>query len=174
MQRDLAKAIVQVVLELITIEVGDDKIYAILADECTDVTGTELMTVVIRYVSSTSGMILEKTIGTVRVDDTSSEELFKSVVKVLARVNLQVSESRAQGYDGASNMSGHLTGLAARVKEISPLAIYVHCCNHRLNLVVQKIGLDVPEYQSVLGIMRLVYNQLSPSNKRLQWFNICW
>ena len=117
---------------------------------------------------------MERTIGTVRVDDTSSEELFKSVVKVLARVNLQVSESRAQGYDGASNMSGHLTGLAARVKEISPLAIYVHCCNHRLNLVVQKIGLEVPEYQSVLGIMRLVYNQLSPSNKRLQWFNICW
>ena len=66
MQRDLTKAIVQVVLELITIEVGNDKIYAILADECTDVTGTELMTVVIRYVSSTSGMISERTIGTVR------------------------------------------------------------------------------------------------------------
>ena len=79
-------------------------------------------------------------------------------------------ESRAQGYDGASNMSGHLTGLAARVKEISPLAIYVHCCNHKLNLVVQKIGLEVHDYQSVLGIMRLVYNNISPSNKRLDWF----
>ena len=157
-------------LELITKEVGTDKIYAILADECTNVTGSELMAVVIRYVSSTSGKISERTIGTVKVGDTTSIELFNSVVEVLKRVNLQVSESRAQGYDGASNMSGHLTGLAARVKEISPLAIYVHCCNHKLNLVVQKIGLEVPDYQSVLGIMRLVYNNISPSNKRLHWF----
>lgn len=106
------------------------------------------MTVVIRYVSSTSGMISERTIGTVRVEDTSSEELFKSVVKVLSRVNLQVSESRAQGYDGASNMSGHLAGLGAKVKAINPLAIFVYCCNYRLNLVVQQIGFEVPEYQS--------------------------
>ena len=82
MQRDLAKAIVQVVLELITEEVGTDRIYAILADECTDVTGSELMTVVIRYVSSTSGKISERTIGTVKVDDTTSVKLFNSVVEV--------------------------------------------------------------------------------------------
>ena len=95
MQRDLANAIIQVVLEFITIEVGNDKIYEILADECTYVTGPDLITVVIRYVISTSGKISEKKIGTVKVDATSSGELFKSVVNVLARVNLQVSESSA-------------------------------------------------------------------------------
>ena len=48
----MANAIVLVVLEQIVIEVGEDKIYAILADECTDDTVNELMTVVIRYVNS--------------------------------------------------------------------------------------------------------------------------
>ena len=118
-----------------------------------------------------NGKISERTIGTVKVDDTGAENLFHTIVKVLARVKLLVKESRAQGYDGASNMSGHLSGLAARVKEISPSAIYIHCCNHRLNLVVQKIGINVPDYQSVLGVMQLVYNIISPSDKRLLWFN---
>ena len=59
-----------------TIEISNDKIYATLVDECTDVMGSELMTVVIRYMSSISGEISERTIGTVRVDDTSSGGLF--------------------------------------------------------------------------------------------------
>ena len=126
MQKGMAKAIVKVVLDEIVKEVGIDKIYAILADEATDITGQEQMTIVIRYVNCMNGKISERTIGTVKVDDTGAENLFHTIVKVLDRVKLLVKESRAQGYDGASNMSGHLSGLAARVKEISPSAIYIH------------------------------------------------
>ena len=171
MQKDMAKAIVKVVLDEIVNEVGIDKIYAILADEATDIIGQELMTIVIRYVNCLDGKISERTIGTVKVDDTGSENLFNTIVNVLSRVKLNVKQSRAQGYDGASNMSGHLSGLAARVKDVSPLSIYTHCCNHRLNLVVQNIGINVPDYQAVLGVMQLVYNIISPSDKRLLWFN---
>ena len=153
------------------IELGSDPIYALLADECTDISGKQMMTVVIRYVSSTSGKISERTIGTVRVNNTCSEDLFNTVTTVLARVNLRLSQARGQAYDGASNMSGHLTGLASRVKEESPLAMNIHCCNHRLNLVVQKIGAEVIEYKLVLGVMQLVYNMISASNKRLNWFH---
>ena len=171
MQKDMAKAIVMVVLDEIVKEVGEDKIFAVLADEATDVTGQERMTIVIRYVNCFNGNISERTIGTVKIDDTGSENLYLTIVKVLLRVKLSVQQSRAQGYDGASNMSGHLSGLAARIKAISPSAIYIHCCNHRLNLVVQRIGINVPDYQSVLGVMQLVYNIISPSDKRLLWFN---
>ena len=53
MQKDMAKAIVQVVLEEIVKEIGQDKIYAVLADESTDINSHELMTFVIRYISCT-------------------------------------------------------------------------------------------------------------------------
>jgi len=43
---------------------------------------------------------------------------------------------RGQGYDGARNMSGKYCGVQARVKELYPLAMYIHCCNHVLNLVI--------------------------------------
>ena len=43
----------------------------------------------------------------------------------------------AQCYDGASVMSGRLAGLQALMRQsVCPLAIYVHCWAHRLNLVV--------------------------------------
>ena len=80
MQKDIAKAIVMVVLDEIVKEVGEDKIFAVLADEATDVTGQERMTIVIRYVNCFNGKISERTIGTVKIDDTGSENLYLTIV----------------------------------------------------------------------------------------------
>jgi len=45
----------------------------------------------------------------------------------------------AQCYNGASVMSGEVSGLQARFREIhknAVVAVYVHCHAHRLNLVI--------------------------------------
>jgi len=42
-----------------------------------------------------------------------------------------------QCYDGTYVMSGYLTGLQARVKELASNALFTHCLAHRLNLVLQ-------------------------------------
>jgi len=42
-----------------------------------------------------------------------------------------------QCYDEACIMYRHLTDLQARVKELSPNALFTHCLAHRLNLVLQ-------------------------------------
>ena len=62
---------------------------------------------------------------------------------------------RGQGYDGASNMSGHTRGVAARIKEKNPLALYTHCCNHVLNLVILK-ACAVPEVCNMFGTVQKV------------------
>ena len=43
-----------------------------------------------------------------------------------------------QSYDGAGNMAGSIKGAAARIKALYPLATYVHCSSHQLNLSVMK------------------------------------
>ena len=43
---------------------------------------------------------------------------------------------RAQGYDGAANMSGIHKGVQARVRERIPTAQYVHCKAHTLGLAI--------------------------------------
>ena len=42
-----------------------------------------------------------------------------------------------QCYDGTTSMSGVQKGVAARMQEIVPEAVCVHCYAHRLNLALQ-------------------------------------
>lgn len=51
---------------------------------------------------------------------------------------LKMEDLRGQGFDGGSNMAGKFIGVQARILEINPKALFVHCFAHRLNLVVEK------------------------------------
>ena len=42
----------------------------------------------------------------------------------------------AQSYNGASVMSGHVSGVQQGIKETHPYAAYIHCFAHKLNLVL--------------------------------------
>ena len=52
--------------------------------------------------------------------------------------------SVSQCYDGASVMSGSCSGVSARIKELNPKAVYIHCCAHRLNLALVDTVKSVP------------------------------
>ena len=43
---------------------------------------------------------------------------------------------RGQAYDGAANMSGHVSGLAKRIQDDSLSVLYIHCHSHNLSLVL--------------------------------------
>ena len=51
-------------------------------------------------------------------------------------VLLDPSKMHGQAYDGASNMSGKISGAAARIQSQYPLASYTHCASHCLVLAV--------------------------------------
>lgn len=64
------------------------------------------------------------------------KEMETEVVDFLETENIQIMNCRGQSYDTAKNMSGKYKGLQARIKEINPLAVYVPCETHCLNLTV--------------------------------------
>ena len=37
-----------------------------------------------------------------------------------------------------ANMSGHINGAQALIKQINPLALYTHCQSHKLNLALAR------------------------------------
>ena len=47
-----------------------------------------------------------------------------------------IDDCRGQGYNGAGNMAGQLSGAAAGIQAVQNMAIYVHCNSHILNLYV--------------------------------------
>ena len=53
----------------------------------------------------------------------------------LEKHQIKLSDCRGQSYDNGSNMSGKYSGLQARIQERNPLADYIPCFAHFLNLV---------------------------------------
>lgn len=54
----------------------------------------------------------------------------------LKEFGIGVETMVGQGYDGASNMRGCRRGVLARIRELHPEAIYVHCNAHCLNFAI--------------------------------------
>ena len=68
----------------------------------------------------------------------TGERIAESILDFLKESNIPVENMCGQGYDGASNMSSGRVGVQARIREKAPLATYVHCNGHCLNLVISK------------------------------------
>ena len=115
-------------------EIGDSK-FCIIIDEARDESKKEQMTIVLRFIDK-DGNIKERFFDIVHVKDTTTATLKKELSVVLSRHNLDVSNIRGQGYDGASNMRGKWNGLQALFFNDNPYAYYVHCFAHRLQLAL--------------------------------------
>ena len=69
-----------------------------------------------------------------QVEKTDAEMITSCLKDVLMRCNLKIQDCRWQTYDGVANMTGCLSGVAARILFENPRALYVHCANHSLDL----------------------------------------
>ena len=76
---------------------------------------------------------------------------------------------RGQAYDGAANMQGSRTGVAARVLQEQPAALKVHCLAHSLNLCLQDAARKLPTLRDALELCREIYKliKLSPKSSFL-------
>lgn len=72
--------------------------------------------------------------------DVSRSQHVNSIIGILLEflksLDLDKTNIIGQSYNGASVMSDHIGGVQAKLKEVHPQAIYIHCMAHKLNLVV--------------------------------------
>lgn len=145
------------------------KIFSIIMDETADNSRLEQISLCARIVLEDL-TIQEIFLGFYQTDDTKAETLFKILQDVLIRYDLSINNLRGQCYDGASNMSGKITGLQTRVLEVEPRALYVHCSAHSLNLVVQDALENVTSARNFIGFAKEIINFIRDSPKRLYQF----
>ena len=62
-----------------------------------------------------------------------------------------------QNYDGASVMSGHLSGVQAQIRKLTTKALYFHCYCHRLNLVIVDCIKSVPAAAEFFVLLEALY-----------------
>lgn len=163
-QNDLIKAVNSVMMDEIKQQIDAADFVSIMLDETTDVINKSQLSTVFRYVYQ--GCTFERFVHFTDVSaDRSSEGLFKHVKNVVESFKIG-QKLIGQTYDGASVMSGHLTGLQTKVLEEYPNAIFTHCYAHVLNLVLQHSLNSVQECRIFFQTLNGLAAFFSKSTKR--------
>ena len=157
------------VLRSLLSEIRNVRYYSIIADEATDVGHKEQLVVCIRWVDDNFD-IHEDPIQLINVPKTDAQTLTTCIKDCLLRCCLPMSQCRGQAYDGAGNMSGYLNGVAAKIQNDVPSALYVHCLAHCTNLCLQTIGRQCQPVRDALDPARGVADLIRYSAKRSSLF----
>src|SRR6218665_430006 len=134
-----------------------------MTDETSDNARLEQATVIIRYVDE-SGNTHEEFAGFVHAVDLTGEEIAQLLIGFLGRMGLTLEYCRGQWYDGAAAMMGRFNGCQAIIRRQKPLAVPIHCFNHRLNLAVSK-SCDIPAVRNMFGTMNRICDFILSSPK---------
>ena len=133
-QNELLKTMALSVLRELADSVRQSTFYTIMCDECTDISNREQLVICIRWISNDDLEAHEDVVGLYLINDISAFTIVQSIKDALLRLNLPLAKCRGQCYDGASNMSGPKSGVAKRLRDEEPRALYLHCHGHALNL----------------------------------------
>ena len=118
-------------------------------DETSDNSRTEEVSLCLRYVID--GETKENFVGFFATASTEGEVLYELAKTAINKLDLRLENIIAECFDGAANMSGIRKGLAMRMKECSPLEIYVHCYGHLLNLALKDTMTEIETLHNALG-----------------------
>lgn len=111
-------------------------IFSVIVDGTKDIAGIEQESVCVRYVSKDLHPV-EVFLGFYAADSTTGQNIATIIEDVLQRLQLDMSLLRGQAYDGAANMAGVYNGAQAIIRRKQPLALYVHCVSHCVNLATE-------------------------------------
>ena len=93
--------------------------------------------------------------------NTTSDTLYSVINDIIIRFYLNKENIRGQSYDGAANMAGHINGVAQRILQDVPQAVFVHCYAHRINLVLQDVCKQVRLMNDAQDLVKEIYNYIN-------------
>ena len=140
--------------------------YSIMADECTDITTVEELSVFCRW--EEDGLPVEHFLEIVHLQKANAESIHSALIECLKQKNLQVKRIVGMGFDGASTFSGPKTGVQARMKKLAPHALFVHCHCHLLQLACVQAANSTPGIKHVYVTLTALWKFFHYSPKRTQ------
>lgn len=168
-QNDLLSAAKAVITGVIVDEIKSAGMFTVIADDARDVSCTEQTSVCVRYVIGST--VKERFLQFVDVHELDASSLANVIISTLTEIGLDITKCVAQCYDGASVMSGKLSGVQARVREMCGTAcIYIHCHAHRLNLVLVDACSEIQCLTDVIGLMQAIHCFVRASTIRHDMF----
>lgn len=103
--------------QVIAEEIKHAKYLSVIIDSTPDLAHVDQLTFVFRFVS-VDGRVVERFLGFEPIHSRTGVSLAESVIEMVHRLGLNLSNCRGQSYDNASNMAGKYSGLQAHLKNI--------------------------------------------------------
>ena len=146
--------------------------WSVMLDEATDVVSTEQLSICVRYVRETDhGLeVCEEFLGFCAIARADAQTITSTVDSFLRQCGLNMVRLVGKGFDGASTMSGHVSGVSVQLQELHPTARYfTHCRNHALNLVIVASCNGVPDIHNFMDALKelTVFFKYSPKRKHI-------
>ena len=147
------------------LEIKSAPFYSVIIDTTQDMAKVDQLSLTIRYaklIHDESGrpkevQIKETFLGFYECRSQTAANMSEQILQLLRDKQLSLDRCRGQGYDGASTMSGVYGGVQKRLLDQQPLAIYVHCATHNLNLVLNDAVSAVREVEACFTTMQELY-----------------
>ena len=93
--------------------------FSLCADETTDVSVTEQLSLCVRYIDQSTMEVCEDFLGYMRLEKCDAESIAGVITETRQKWTLNIEKLRGLGFDGASVMSGANTGVQARLEKFS-------------------------------------------------------
>lgn len=168
-QNELLHFISTEVLTKIVSEIRNARYYSLIVDSTLDITKKEQLSLSFRYVNK-RGYPEERFVKFIEMSSGSAKTYFNIIISELKLLDISLQLCRGQAYDGASTMSGAISGLKTRIQEHVPEALYVHCCAHNLNLALVDSVTSCAEIKLFFGTLEQIYVYITESFPRLKLF----
>ena len=151
LQNEILKVMVLKIIQKIAESLQGNDFFTIMADKTIDVFNKEQVVICMRWVDS-NFEVQEEFIGMHYFDFIDASTLYQVIINVLLRLNLSITKARGLCYDGAAVMSGCRSGVAKRIMEVDPKAIYTHCYGHSLDVTISDMVKQCDCINSALSI----------------------
>ena len=142
------------------------QLFALLADEATDINMCSRLSVCIRFHDEHE--IQEHFLACIPLESTDASSISDGIKQVLADYKLNMTKCAAVSFDGAANFSGVHGGVQAILRESQPTLLYVHCSAHRLQLALMHASSQCAPIKRLLASVGRLYSQIGHSPKRIR------
>ena len=113
-QNELLACIEIEIREQIVRQRNKSRFISVMADETTDCGGTEQLALCVRYIHEEiigKFEVCEDFLGFIALKTTNAENITDKMLEKLSEWGVDLTKLRGKGFDGASTMRGHISGV---------------------------------------------------------------
>ena len=138
--------------------------FSIIIDECTDVSVSQILAVVVRYLDYDKMCVVDALLDSIEVDEATAESLYSGLKKLFSENKIPISNVIGFASDNCNVMMGKHSGFQALLKKDVPSVFILGCICHSLALCASKAASVLPSWLE--SFMKGVGTYFSKSSKR--------